>query len=105
MKATASAPGFAALVQGFFCERLIQQQNASAATVASYRDTFRLLLGYLGQARRKRPDALEMADLDTATITAFLGHLEKQRHNSIRTRNARFAAIRSFMKYAASRDP
>jgi integrase/recombinase XerD len=105
MNSAPSAPGFAALLQEFFCGRLIQQQNASAQTVASYRDTFRLLLSYFEQVRKKRPAALAMTDLDAPTVTAFLEHLEKQRHNSIRTRNVRFAAIRSFMKYAASRDP
>jgi integrase/recombinase XerD len=105
MSSAPSAPGFASLVQEFFCVRLIQQKNASTKTVASYRDTFRLLLGYLEQVHKKRPTALAMTDLDAPMLTAFLDHLEKQRHNSARTRNVRFAAIRSFMKYAASRDP
>lgn len=105
MKAKSSTPDFATLVQDFFCQRLIQQQNASAQTVASYRDTFRLLLGYLGQSRQKPPVALSLTDLDAPVIAAFLDHLEKDRHNSIRTRNARFAAIRSFLNYAAARDP
>jgi site-specific recombinase XerD len=96
---------FAALVQGFFCVRLVQQQDASARTVAAYRDTFRLLLGYFEHIHNKRPTALAMTDLDAPAITAFLDHLEKERHNGVRTRNARFAAIRSFLKYAASRDP
>jgi site-specific recombinase XerD len=100
-----AAPGFAALVQDFFCQRLVQQQNVSARTVASYRDTFRLLLGFLRQRRRKQPTALALADLDAPTIAAFLDHLEKERHNSVRTRNARLAAVRSFLKYAALRDP
>ena len=105
MKSDAPGPGFATLLQEFFCVRLIQQQDASARTIASYRDTMRLLLGYLEQVRKKRPTALAVTDLDAPTITAFLDHLEKRRHNSARTRNVRFAAIRSFMKYAASRDP
>ena len=105
MKSRLSAPTFPALVQEFFCDRLIQQRNASSQTVASYRDTFRLLLGYLQQIRRKQPAALTLADLDAPTILAFLQHLEKKRRNTIRTRNVRFAAIRSFMKYAAVRDP
>jgi site-specific recombinase XerD len=105
MSPPTSHPDFAALVQGFFCVRLVQQQNASARTVASYRDTFRLLLGYFEQVHKKRPTALAMTDLDAPAITAFLDHLEKERHNGVRTRNARFAAIRSFMKYVSSRDP
>jgi site-specific recombinase XerD len=105
MRAKPSAPPFTTLVQDFFCQRLIQQQNASARTVASYRDTFRLLVGYLEQSKRKPPVALALADFDAPTIAAFLDYLEKQRHNSIRTRNVRFAAIRSFLKYAAAHDP
>lgn len=105
MKSTTSPPNFAALVQEFFCQRLIQQQNASAQTVASYRDTFRLLLSYLEQTMRKQPVTLALADLDAPTIAAFLEYLEKKRCNSIRTRNVRFAAIRSFLKYVAARDP
>ncbi len=105
MKTRTPSPNFAALVQGFFCEHLIQQRNASLQTVASYRDTFRLLLNYLRQQRRKQPAELTLADLDAPTISAFLEHLEKKRQNSIRTRNVRFAAIRSFMKYAAARAP
>lgn len=105
MKPRPGSPNFAALVQEFFCERLIQQQNASQQTVASYRDTFRLLLGYLRKTRRRQPADLTLSDLDAPTISAFLEYLEKQRHNTIRTRNVRFAAIRSFMKFAAARDP
>jgi site-specific recombinase XerD len=105
MRSDASAPGFATLVQEFFCVRLIQQQDASARTVASYRDTVRLLLDYLQRVRKTRPTDVAMSDLDAPTITAFLDHLEKGRCNSARTRNVRFAAIRSFMRYVASRDP
>lgn len=105
MKPRQDTPNFAALVQQFFSERLIQQQNVSRQTVASYRDTFRLLLAYLWETRRRQPVTLSVNDLDAPTISAFLEHLEKQRHNSIRTRNVRFAALRSFMKYAATRDP
>jgi site-specific recombinase XerD len=105
MKPKSAASSFAALVQGFFCQHLIQQRNASAQTVASYRDTFRLLLGYLQKVRKKLPSAVKLADLDAPVVSAFLDHLEKKRHNSIRTRNTRFAAIRSFLKYAAALDP
>lgn len=105
MKPRQDTPNFAALIQQFFSERLIQQQNVSRQTVASYRDTFRLMLGFLRKTRRRQPADLALNDLDAPTIAAFLEHLEKQRHNSIRTRNVRFAAIRSFMKYVATRDP
>jgi site-specific recombinase XerD len=105
MKPRSTAPSFASLIQEFFCERLIHQQNASSQTVASYRDTFRLLLNYLRQSRRKQAPDVTLADLDAPIISAFLEHLEKKRRNTIRTRNVRFAAIRSFMKFAAARDP
>lgn len=105
MRSGASAPSFATLVQEFFCVRLIQQQDASARTVASYRDTVRLLLDYLQRVRKKRPTDVAMSDLDAPAITAFLDHLEKGRRNSARTRNVRFAAIRSFVRYVSSRDP
>jgi site-specific recombinase XerD len=105
MKATPPAPTFAVLVQGFFCQRLIEQQNVSSRTVASYRDTFRLLLDFFERHRKKPPATVALADLDAPLIAAFLDHLEKMRHNGIRTRNARLAAIRSFLRYAALRDP
>jgi site-specific recombinase XerD len=105
MKHHQGTPDFAHLVQQFFCERLVQQQNASRQTVASYRDTIRLLLAYLRRTHHRQPVDLRLGDLDAPTIAAFLEHLEKQRHNTIRTRNVRFAAIRSFMKYAATLDP
>jgi site-specific recombinase XerD len=105
MKPRALGPDFATLVQEFFCVRLIQQQDASARTVESYRDTLCLLLDYLQRVRKKRPTRVAMSDLDAPTVTAFLDHLEKGRHNTARTRNVRFAAIRSFMRYVSSRDP
>jgi site-specific recombinase XerD len=105
MTATADTLGFATLVRQFFCERLIAQQNASARTVASYRDTFRLLLGFFAENRGRPLASLSIADLDAPVILAFLDHLEKGRGNCVRTRNARLAALRSFLKFAAARDP
>jgi site-specific recombinase XerD len=105
MTAQADTPGFAALVRQFFCGRLVAQQNASARTVASYRDTFRLLLNFFAECRGRPPSALSMADLDAPAILAFLDHLEQVRGNCVRTRNARLAALRSFLKFAAARDP
>lgn len=100
-----SAPDFGTLVQEFFCQRLVQQQNASVHTVASYRDTFRLLVCYFQQHKHKQPAALTLLDLDAPAVLAFLNDLERSRHNSVRTRNARLAALRSFLKYAVARDP
>jgi len=105
MSSTAIIPGFAALVQEFFSQRLIAQQNASARTVASYRDMFRLLLNFFAECRGRPPTCLTLADLDAPVVLAFLDHLEQRRGNSIATRNVRLAALRSFLKYAAARDP
>lgn len=105
MKRTGHSPNFAGLVQSFFCERLIQQQNVSTHTVASYRDTFRLLFRYFRKRRHKEPSTIEIADMDAPTVLAFLNDLERHRSNTIRTRNVRLAALRSFMKHAGACDP
>jgi len=93
------------LLQGFFTERLVGQRDASQHTVAAYRDAFRLLLAFVHERRGTAPSKLLLEDLDAATITAFLAHLEQTRHNSVRTRNARLTAIRSFFHYAALKAP
>jgi site-specific recombinase XerD len=97
--------GFDQLVQDFFVRRLIDQRGASPRTIESYRDAFELLFGYLEQRLGKPPSKLVLADLDAPMILDFLDHLETVRHNTARTRNARLAAIHSFMRYAAVRDP
>lgn len=83
---------FGALLQRFFAERLIQQQNVSPRTVAAYRDTFRLLVNYAGRASGKPPAALALSDIDATLVLGFLTYLEAERHNTVRTRNARLAA-------------
>jgi integrase/recombinase XerD len=88
-------------LQAFFTERLITQRHASPHTVAAYKDTFRLLLGFAETHYRKAPSRLEIEDLHAGFIGAFLEHLEIDRSNSIRTRNARLAAIHSLFRYAA----
>jgi integrase/recombinase XerD len=100
-----SAPSFQSLVQDFFCQRLVAQRNASEKTVASYRDAFRLFLRYMEARLGKPPTALSWTDVDAPRVLDFLDHLEKERGNSIRSRNARLAALRSFAHYAALRDP
>ena len=95
----------APLLQGFFVDRLARQQGASPATIAAYRDTFRLLLTFLQQQTGTPPADLRLADLDTEAISGFLDHLEGERGNLPRTRNARLAAIRSLFRYAALREP
>jgi len=102
---TTTSSSFPSLLQDFFCQRLVAQANASACTVASYRDTFRLLLSYTERNTGKPPTTLSLTDLDAPLVLGFLDHLEKERGNSIRSRNSRLAAIRSFLRYAALRDP
>ena len=97
--------GFPQLVQDFFMRRLVQQRGASARTIESYRDAFELLLGFTEQRTGKPPSALQLADLDAPLVLDFLDHLQADRGNTARTRNARLAAIHSFMRYAALRDP
>jgi integrase/recombinase XerD len=85
----------------FFTERLMNQREASPHTIAGYRDTMRLLLAFANRQTGKPPSKLEIDDLDAELITAFLGHLEHERHNTARTRNVRLAAIHSLYQYAA----
>jgi site-specific recombinase XerD len=92
-------------LEAFFTDRLARQRQASAHTVAAYRDTFRLLLSFAHERTGTAPNNLDLADLDAALISAFLEHLEQGRHNSVRTRNARLAAIHSLFNYAAMRHP
>jgi integrase/recombinase XerD len=92
-------------LEAFFTERLGRQRRASGHTTAAYRDTWRLLLGWASNRAGKPPSRLEFTDLDAIAVTAFLDHLEHDRGNSIRTRNARLAAIRSAFSYAALRHP
>jgi site-specific recombinase XerD len=97
--------GFPQLLQDFFLRRLIAQRGASARTVEAYRDAFELLLGFAQRRTGKPPSALGLADLDAPLVLDFLDYLETERGNAVRTRNARLAAIHSFMRYAAVRDP
>lgn len=92
-------------LQRFFTERLGAQMKASPNTVASYRDTFRLLLRYAADRRKKEPTALQIADIDADLVAEFLTDLEKARGNGARSRNTRLAAIRSFFKYVAVNEP
>ena len=92
-------------LQAFFTDRLIRQRNASPHTIAAYRDAFRLLLGHAERCLAKQPCQLEIADLDATVIAGFLDHLERDRGNSVRTRNARLAAIHSLFGFAAHRHP
>jgi integrase/recombinase XerD len=101
---TSPTPGFPALLQEFF-QRLVTERGVSAHTIASYRDTFALLLTYAQQRTGRTPSALTLEDLDAPLVLAFLDHLESARGNSPRTRNLRLTAIRSFMRHASLRAP
>jgi integrase/recombinase XerD len=92
-------------LEAFFTDRLITQKDASPRTIAAYRDTLRLLLRFAAEQTGKQPARLEFSDLDAPLIGAFLYHLEHERGNSARTRNARLAAIHSLYRYAALRHP
>ena len=102
MKAASS--DFADLVRAFFVQHLAKERAASPNTIASYRDTFRLLLQYLSERTGRPVVRLCIGDLDPEKILAFLDYLERQRGNTVSTRNARLAAIRSFFAYSSTRD-
>ena len=96
---------FPSILQNFFSQHLIQQRNASVQTVASYRDSFRLLLQFAHHHLKKNPSDLIFEDLDAPMVLRFLDHLEKHRKVTVRTRNTRLAAIRSFIRYATLQCP
>jgi len=93
------SPDLSEWIQRYFQEYLVRQRNVSPATVAAYRDTFRLLLQYWRQQRRQDLATLSLESLTPNTVLSFLNHLEENRGNTIRTRNARLAALRSFVHY------
>jgi len=101
---TPSTPSFCALVQAFFAEHLIEQRALSPHTVAAYRDAFLLFLDFAEARLGKSPADLSLADITSELLLAFLDHLEQERHNTVRSRNARLAALRAFLKFASHRD-
>ncbi len=96
---------FPILLEAFFTDRLMRQQKASPNTIASHRDTFRLLLGFAQERLKKAPSALTVEDLDAPFVGSFLDHLEKERGNTARSRNVRLAGIHSFFQYVALEEP
>src|SRR5215468_5562417 len=94
-----------ALLQSFFTTRLMTQRKVSPHTIASYRDTFRLLLQFAQKRLHKAPSQLALDDLDASLVGTFLEDLEKRRHNGPRSRNLRLTAIRSFFRYASLEAP
>jgi integrase/recombinase XerD len=81
---TALAP----TLQTFLTDYLTRQRKASPHTIAAYRDAIKLLLVFTAKRTGKQPHQLDIADLDAPLIVAFLNHLEHDRHNTVRTRNA-----------------
>ena len=100
-----STTALAPLLQQFFVERLQKQRQASPCTIRTYRDAFRLFLTFIEAKLHKRPTDLAIEDLSTKLILDFLDHLERHRKNSARSRNARFAALRSFIQFVGFKDP
>ena len=100
-----SSSNVATLIERYFTDRLMRQRNVSTNTIASYRDTFRLLFTFAQARLRKPPSALVLEDLDAPFVNAFLGDLEKKRGASIRTRNLRLTAIRSFFRFVSFEEP
>ncbi len=98
-------PSFSTLLQAFFSDHLIRHKRSSPQTISSYRDTFRLLLNFLQKSRGILPSSLRTDDVDVSSVLSFLDQLETGRHNCVRSRNLRLAAIRSFFRYVALRDP
>ena len=100
-----STPTFPILLERFFTQRLMQQREASAHTIASYRDTFRLLLKFVQKRLCKAPCTLSLEDIDARIVVDFLAELEKVRKVTARTRNLRLTAIHSFFRYVAFEAP
>jgi integrase/recombinase XerD len=90
---------FAVLLQNFFCQHLVQQKNVSPKTVTAYRDAFTLFLRHMEQTRHKSPVQLDLPDFTAETVLGFLNYLEKERQNTVRSRNLRLAALRSFAHF------
>ena len=101
---TPSVPA-AGLVQAFFVDFLLNQKHSSPRTLATYRDAFRLLLRFVHETHGVEPAALHIENLDAPIILAFLDHIERQRANCIRSRNARLAAVRSFFRFVQMQEP
>ena len=100
-----TSSNFPSLLEAFFLQRLLGERQASPHTVASYRDTFRLLLRFAQQRLNKAPSSLDLEDLNAPFLGEFLNHLEKERGNTARSRNVRLAAIHSFFRYIAYQEP
>ena len=103
-EATFKAPSFPAIVQQFFTAYLVDQRALSPQTVACYRDAIKLFLGFAASRLRRSPSAIQLKDITPDLILSFLDNLEAERHNSVRSRNLRLTALRTFLKFAGRRD-
>jgi site-specific recombinase XerD len=99
------ADPFPGLLRAFFYDWMVEQRNASAHTVRSYRDTWRLFLRFVAQRRQRTVAQFTLGELTASEVSAFLQHTEQERHDSIGTRNCRLAALRSFFGFVAGREP
>ena len=99
------ADPFPALLRAFFYEWMVEQRNASAHTIRSYRDTWRLFLRFVAQRRHRTVAQLRLGELTASEVSAFLQYTEQERHDLIGTRNCRLAALRSFFGFVAGREP
>jgi site-specific recombinase XerD len=105
MRSTVPPLLLAPMLRRYFLERLVRQRNASGATLASYRDAFRLLLRFAEQHLRHSAASLALDEFDAPLVLAFLDHLERARGNAVRSRNARLAVMRSFARYLCYEEP
>jgi integrase/recombinase XerD len=105
MTQNAAITDFGSLLQKFFIKYLIKESNVSQRTIESYRDTFRLLLGYMQLKLHRSPSTMTLKDLRAPLISDFLDYLEEERGNCIRSRNARLAAIHTFYNYVITEKP
>jgi integrase/recombinase XerD len=99
------ATDFATALRRFLTSYLAGLRGCSPATIASYRDTFKLLITWFRDERSVPPARLTLDHLTASTVTAFLAHLQEGRRNSIATRNQRLAAISSFATWMQTEDP
>ena len=99
------APTLGAVVHSFFTDHLIIVKGLRPSSVRSYRDTIRMLLVFVAADKGCRITRLALDDLSFERVIEVLRHLEADRHNHIRTRNQRLAALHSFFDYIATRAP
>lgn len=93
------------LIYSFFEDQLKCQKGLRPPSIRSYRDALQLFLLFVAEDTKRRLTKLRLTDLTGERVRRFLSFLEQKRHNQVRTRNHRLAAIRSFFEYLATREP